>query len=48
VADSGFYNIAPLNNQAIAVSPQDNRYPGDVRQALMNDIMNKIFTHNGW
>jgi hypothetical protein len=49
VTDSGFYNIKPSTNQPVTAAPADTTaWPGDIRQAFMNDIMNKIFTHNGW
>jgi hypothetical protein len=46
--DGGFYNIAPLDNQSALAAPPDAAYSGDIRQALMNDIVTAIFNLNGW
>ena len=44
----GFYNRAPQANMDITNAPFDWALSGDIRQALMNDIMNTIFSEKRW
>jgi hypothetical protein len=46
----GFYNRAPADNQDITATNTlfDWALSGDIRHALMNDIMSGIFNNKGW
>ncbi|GEM_PF-1775089 len=47
-AGGGFYNRAPNDNQAITAASFDWSLSGDIRHALMRDILNDIFSTQGW
>lgn len=47
-AEGGFYNRAPDDNEDITSADFDWALSGDIRHALMNDILNGIFNTEGW
>jgi hypothetical protein len=44
----GFHNRAPDDDKDIATANRDWALSGDIRQALMSDIVKNIFSTNGW